>query len=154
MLHKYSSSLGTMRVHVSYKAKYCHKIFIYPAIKARCEEIFFEVAEKYGFLIEEIGFDGDHVHLVIDMGVRYSAADIAKLLKGTSGKKILREFPEIKRTYFWGSGMWNPTEYFDSVGDKTADESIHYVKKQGFSREVKRNPGQQSLLEYHHAPGL
>ena len=143
-----------MRVHVSYKAKYCHRIFRYQAIKARCEEIFREVSEKYGFIIVEIGFDDDHVHLVIDMGVRYSAAGIAKLLKGTSGKKILQEFPEIKRKYFWGSGMWNPTEYFDSVGDKTADESIHYVRKQGFSREVKRNLGQQSLLEYQHAPGL
>ena len=137
-----------MRVHVSYKVKYCHKIFTYPAIKARCEEIFIEVSEKYGFLIEKIGFDEDHVHLVIDMGVCYSAADIAKLLKGTSGRKLLAEFPGLKKAFFWGSGLWDFRLCGVSVGEKSAESALHYVAKQGFSREVKRNPGQQSMLSY------
>ena len=137
-----------MKAHVSYKAKYCRKIFTYPRIKARCEEIFMEVAEEYEFVIEEIGFDEDHVHLVIDAGVRYSMSQIAKLLKGTSARKIFQEFPTFKRVFFWGSGMWNGTIYFDSVGEKTEESASHYVAMQGFSREVKRNPGQQSLLGY------
>ena len=155
MINKYSSSLGTLTVHVSYKIKYCHKIFKYDRIKARCEEIFLEVAEEYGFIIVEIGFDEDHVHLIIDAGVKYSMDEIAKLLKGTSGRKILAEFPELKKAFFWKSGMWNPVIYFDSVGEKTNEGASHYVAMQGYSHEVKTNPGQQSLLGYvPHATGL
>jgi len=148
MIRKYSSSLGAMKAHVSYKAKYCHKIFNYPRIKARCEEIFLEVSKRYHFVIEEVGFDGDHVHLVIDAGVRYSMSDVAKLLKGTSTRKIFKEFPTFKRVFFWGSGMWSPVIYFDSVGEKTEESASHYVAMQGRSRKVKMNPGQQSLLDY------
>jgi len=148
MLHKYSSSLGAMKAHVTYKTKYCHKIFRFPEIKARCLEIFTEVSARYQFIIEEIGFDDDHVHLVIDVGVRYSISDVTKLLKGTSGRKLLEEFPLLKKTCFWGSGVWSPAIYFDSVGEKTEESALHYVRMQGFSREVKRNPGQQPLSGY------
>jgi len=148
MIHKYSSSLGTLTAHVSFKTKYCHRIFKYPRIKARCEEIFREVSAEYGFLIVELGFDNDHVHLIIDAGVRYSMSEIAHALKGASARKILAEFPTLKRVYFWGSGMWNPTIYFDSVGERTENSAQHYVAMQGYSREVKRNPGQQSILGY------
>jgi len=133
---------------VAYKTKYCHRIFRFPEIKARCLEIFLEVSAQYQFAIEEIGFDDDHVHLVIDVGVRYSVSDVAKLLKGTSGRKLLAEFPQLKKTCFWGSGLWSPAIYFDSVGETSEDSMLHYVKMQGCSREVKRSPGQQPLSSY------
>lgn len=148
MLRKYSSSLGLMKAHISYKTKYCHGIFKFPRIKARCQEIFIEVSKRYGFHIEEIGFDEDHAHMVIDVGVKYSISEVSKKLKGTSGKKILKEFPGLKKAFFWKSGLWAGTIYFDSVGEKTIDDATHYVRKQGCSREVKRNPGQQSLVDY------
>ena len=144
-----------MKAHVTYKTKYCHKIFRSQEIKARCLEIFAEVSARYAFIIEEMGFDDDHVHLVVDVGVRYSISDVTKLLKGTSGTKLLREFPMLKKTCFWGSGLWSPAIYFDSVGEKTEESALHYVRMQGFSREVKRNPGQQPLSSYgFHATGL
>lgn len=148
MKRKYSSSLGAMKAHVSYKVKYCHRIFRFPRIKARCEQIFMEVSHEYGFAIEELGFDEDHVHFVVDIGVRFSVCQITKLLKGTSGKKLLQEFPLLKQIYFWGSGLWSPTIYFDSVGEKTEESALHYVRTQGLPREVKINPGQQSLSNY------
>ena len=60
--------------------------------------------------------------------------DINKAFKGTSGKKILQEFPEIKRKYFWGSGLWGGQAYGDSVG---RDPTIirNYVKNQGVGRK-------------------
>ena len=155
MLHKYYSSLGSMRAHVSYKAKYCHKIFTYPAIKARCEEIFLEVSEKYGFIIVEMGFDEDHVHLVIDMGVRYSAADIAKLLKGTSGKKILREFPTLKRTYFWGSGLGTRRNTSTASATRPPTKAYTTSESRVFRARSSETPGNnQCWITCHHAPGL
>lgn len=59
-------------------------------MQERCEQIFREVEGRHGFSLHEIGFDRNHVHLSVDVGVRYSVADVAKLLKGTSGLRPRR----------------------------------------------------------------
>jgi hypothetical protein len=90
----HSSSVGRNVLHLSFKTKYCHNIFNFPDVQRRCEEIFREVSEKHRWILREIGFDQDHVHITIDAGTD-GPKDIAKALKGTSGKKILSEFPDI-----------------------------------------------------------
>src|SRR3989338_4149455 len=106
-----SSSVTRLEIHVSYKVRYCHKIFDFVEVKQRCQEIFFEVATLYSIRIIEIGFDGDHVHMDIQIKNTHRMCDVDKRFKGTSGRKLLEEFPEIKKKYFWGS-----QGYGDSVG--------------------------------------
>ena len=129
-----SSSVGKLVVHLGFKAKYCHKIFVHKEIQQRCKEIFYEVADAHGILITEIGFDKDHAHIVADIGLK-SIPEVAKLLKGTSAKFLLREFPLLKQQYFWGSGLWSPIVYFDSVGRNLEDISS-YVRNQGLPRNT------------------
>ena len=127
----YSSSIGSNAQHMGFKVKYCHKIFDDTQVEKRCAEIFQEVSDKYGFILDEIGFDRDHVHIDVDGGPNYAPKDIAKLLKGTSGRKLLKEFPYLKKRHFWGSGLWNPSYYFDSVGSKTKEQIDEYIRNQG-----------------------
>ena len=110
-----SSSIGRAMFHIGFKAKYCHKIFDIEEVRNRCKEIFLSVSEKYKIPIFNIGFDEDHVHFEADIGLR-SIPEIAKLFKGTSGYILLKEFPYLKKKYFWGSGLWSPVVYFDSIG--------------------------------------
>jgi putative transposase len=132
-------------MHVCFKAKYCHKIFDDEHVKRRCEEIFRETAGRYDMEIREIGFDRDHVHLTVDAGPNNSPASMAKALKGNSGYKLLREFPYLKRRYFWGSGLWSPAYYFDSMGDRTSSEIDAYVRNQ---RKKKTGAKQWSLADF------
>lgn len=99
----YSSSIGRNTLHMRFKVKYCHKIFDDKRLQKRCGEIFQEVGERYWLVLEEVSFDRDHVHIDVDGGPNYAPKDIAKLLKGTSGRKLLKEFPYLKKKYFWGS---------------------------------------------------
>ncbi|MBD3155565.1 MAG: hypothetical protein GF368_02820, partial [Candidatus Aenigmarchaeota archaeon] len=64
-LCSYSSSIGKTRHHISFIPKYRHKIFGFERIKVVCEKSFYETAEKYGLIIKELGFDIDHLHMVI-----------------------------------------------------------------------------------------
>ena len=114
-LPRYSSSIGRAIFHMCFKVKYCHKIFNNEKVRKRCKEIFFSVAKKYRITIFTIGFDKDHVHLEADIGLK-GITEISKLFKGTSGYMLLKEFPWLKKRYFWGSGLWSPAVYFDSVG--------------------------------------
>jgi putative transposase len=115
----------------------------------RCEEIFREVESREGFILHEIGFDKNHVHLDLDLGPTYTVADVAKKLKGTPGRKLLKEFSHMKRKYFWGSGLWSPAVYFDSVGDQNSDEIGAYVRNQGKKkRDTVVDKGQRSLMDF------
>lgn len=123
-----SSSIGRMLVHVCFIVKYRHKVFRDFRLKQRCEALLREAASRAGIVIDSIGFDVDHVHMVVDIGLR-SMAEVAKLLKGYSGYKLLREFADVKTRYFWGSGFWSPAYYFRSVGQNYAAISS-YVANQ------------------------
>ncbi|NIP40057.1 MAG: IS200/IS605 family transposase, partial [Candidatus Aenigmarchaeota archaeon] len=61
----YSSAVGRARLHIALIPKYRHKIFGYERIKIFCARMFEEILSKQGARIIEIGFDIDHVHLVI-----------------------------------------------------------------------------------------
>ena len=129
-LISYSSSIGRLELHISFKVKYCHKVFRIEPVANRCKEIFQEVARKNRITITEMGFNQDHVHLVVLLNPNMSVSQMAKLLKGTSGRKLLQEFQFLKRKYFWGSGLWSPVVYFDSIGQDPAYIS-DYVRSQG-----------------------
>jgi len=129
-LVSYSSSIGRLEIHVSFKIKYCHRIFDSTEIKNRCKSIFEEVASTYKIFLKELGFDRDHIHMVVMLNPSMSVSSMAKLFKGTSGYKLLKEFPELKRKFFWGSGLWSPVIYFDSVG-QSPELISNYVRNQG-----------------------
>jgi putative transposase len=71
--------------------------------------------------------------------------DMAKLLKGTSGHKLLKEFPQMKRKYFWGSGLWGSQVYFYSTG-RDADQMRAYVRNQGKNEEPDKK--QTNITQY------
>jgi len=146
-IRHHSSSIGRNVLHLSFKTKYCHNIFNDAQVQKRCEEIFREVCEKHRWILREIGFDKNHVHITIDAGTK-GPEDVAKALKGTAGKKLLNEFPNIKKTYFWGSGFWNPTIFFDSLGERTITDMDAYARNQGMPRNFSFKSGQACLDEF------
>ena len=146
-IRHHSSSVGRNLLHLRFKVKYCHEIFNDMEVEKRCEEIFREVSECKRWLLRETGFDRDHVHITIDAGTK-GPEDVAKALKGTSGKKLLKEFPYLKKKYFWGSGLWSPAIYFDSLGERTVLEMDNYTRNQGISKPCSFNFGQSSLDDF------
>lgn len=132
---------------MAFKVKYCHNIFDDKQVEKRCADIFKQIdAEHDDITLREVGFDRDHVHIDIDCGPNYAPKDIAKLFKGTSGRKLLKEFQYLKKKYFWGSGLWSPAYYFDSIGDKTEGEMVEYIRNQGCKKpRPKFVQGQQTL---------
>ena len=127
---RYSSAVGESWHHFSSKTKYCHKIFDIKEIREECYRLLVEAFERNNIRYEEIGFDNNHLHAMVDLGWS-SSQQVAKLARGYVGKKLLEKFPSIKQKYFHGSGLWNPAYYLESVGkDKEFIKS--YIRKQRY----------------------
>jgi len=69
-------------------------------------KIFLKTAEEMKIDMQELGFDKNHVHMAVDIGL-LSITEVAKKLKGILGYKILKAMPWLKNKYFWGSGLWS-----------------------------------------------
>jgi len=114
-----------------FKIKYCHKIFANKEVRIFVAELFFLISTTRDIPIRTIGFDDDHVHLEVNIKLK-SKPEVAKIFKGIIGKKVLENFPEIKRKFFWGSGFWNPAYLMDNIGSD--EESVReYILNQKYS---------------------
>ena len=127
---RYSSAVGEIWVMATFKVKYCHKIFDIMAVRQLCDALLHEAFEFYEIRCRKLAFDSDHVHMIIDMGL-YSKIELAKKIKGFVGKHLLTLLPWLKKTKFWGSGLWNPAYDIRSINDMSVYE--RYLDKQKYS---------------------
>src|SRR3989344_5838048 len=135
---RHSSCVGEAWMHGMFKIKYCHKIFDDEQVRNCCEQLFKDACKKYEIKISELGFDNNHVHMLVDMGLR-TRPQIAKLLKGYVAKKLFLNFPWMKKPkqeggLFWKSGLWNPSYYLESPKDMK--RIINYIRNQKYGKKI------------------
>ena len=100
------------------------------ALGKSLKKTFQEIAERYGFDIDTMGVQDDHVHLFLSAPPRYSPAGIVQIIKSISAKVVFRQFPEV-REQLWGGEFWSDGYFVRSVGDKVTSEVIRrYIKYQ------------------------
>ncbi len=133
---RYSSQVGEVWVHFMFKVKYCHNIFDNFAYRNGCHALFLKALKRYEIRCKdnEIGFDSNHVHMLLDLGL-LSKPQIAKKLKGLTGRKFFILFPELKKPKneggkFWGSGLWSPASY--GANPSSVEFTVNYVKTQKY----------------------
>ena len=114
---------------------------------ARLKEILSEIEERYCFEFDAIGIDGDHVHIFVGAGPRYSPSRVMQILKSIAAKQMFKAFPEIKKE-LWGGEFWSDGGYIGTVGEGVTAEIIRdYIERQGTSEE-KDGYKQMNLLDF------
>src|SRR5271170_920535 len=90
-----------IRYHMVFCVKYRKQLL---KNKDRCrflKRILLETGERYEFVIEEMGTDGDHVHIFVGAAPRYAPSRIMQILKSISAREIFKAYPEIRKQ-LWG----------------------------------------------------
>jgi putative transposase len=129
--------------HVVMVMKYRKKILIKDEYIDYLCHLINELAERNDFEIEEIGTDGDHVHVLLSAPPRYSPAKLKKVLKGTTGKLMFARFPQL-RELLWGGELWSDGGYVATIGQYQGMPGIvKYLRNQG-----KKKGKQMSLSEF------
>ena len=121
--------------HVQITVKYRKSL-----LNKRVEEVMLEAMrefnERYAIEIQQVGFDGDHVHILNRFVPKYSGGEVIRLIKSITAREIFREVPEVKRQ-LWGGEFWTDGYYIATIsgcGDKKIIEE--YIKKQGRSKDI------------------
>ena len=131
---RYSSAVGEAWMHAMFKIKYCHPIFDDEIYREGMHTLLQEAAYEYGIELGVMGFDANHVHFTVDIGM-YKREEVAKLLRGYAAKKFFEFFPELKRPrdeggLFWDSGLWSPAYYMGAP--KNMEHTIRYIGRQKY----------------------
>lgn len=115
--------------HFVFCVKYRRQVLTKP-VEQKLKEIIRELATFYGWLIEEINGDSDHIHIFLSAPPRYAPAKIANLTKSWSRRLIFKSFPKLKQK-LWGASFWSDGYFVTTVNDKTTKQQIKkYIKNQ------------------------
>lgn len=83
-----------------------------------------------GVTIETIGFDHDHLHMLMVVPPKYAVSDVVGKLKSQSSSHMRKTFRWLSKVYWKENIVWSTGYFVSSVG---VDETIikNYVEYQG-----------------------
>lgn len=118
-----------LNYHIIWCVKYRRKV-LSEEISKRLYEILYEIGEAKGFTVvsAKVG-EGDHVHCFVSAPPKISVTDIARWLKGISGRHLLMEYPEIKEK-LWRGHLWNGSYFVESIGSTSEENVLKYIERQ------------------------
>jgi len=111
--------------------KYRRKILIKQEYVEYLCKLVKEIGERYEFDIEELGSDGDHVHILVSAPPRYAPSRVMQVIKSITGRMMFKQFPEIKEQ-LWGGELWSDGGFVGTVGQTMGLENMkRYIQRQG-----------------------
>ncbi len=118
-----------LNYHIVWCTKYRRKVLT-SEISARLVELLNDVASEKGFtLVEAKVGEADHVHCFVSAPPKLSVTDIARWLKGISGRHLLMEYPEIRKK-LWKGHLWNGSYFVESIGSTSEENILRYIERQ------------------------
>jgi len=118
-----------LRYHVIWVCKYRRRV-LNPGVCSYVRRILPQLLRSMpGVSIETIGFDRDHLHMVMVIPPKYSIASVMGQMKSQSAATLRKAFPWLKKVYWNENIVWSPGYFVSSVG--IDEETIkHYVEHQ------------------------
>ena len=113
-------SVYQLQVHLVFCTKYRYCV-LRGETQVRCRDLIRQVCDALDVRIIKGVISSDHVHLHLSYPPKHSVSEIVRRIKGRSARKLLQEYPTLKKRYrgghFWGIGYgaWSTGEITDEI---------------------------------------
>ncbi len=122
-----SHAVYDTKYHLVWAPKY-RKWIAREDVRRRIEQLFRQIAEDFGFELDELEVAKDHVHIFLNFPPRYAIAKVVGILKSISASRVLKEFPELRKQ-LWKGEFWEDGYCVRTVGDDvTASVIRRYIR--------------------------
>jgi len=115
-----------LTVHLVFVTKYRYPVLT-GDIQRRCRDLVRQICDAEDVRILKGAVAHDHVHIHVSKPPRLSESELVRKLKGRTGRKLLLEYPELKRRY-WGGHFWAIGFGAWSTGNITKEMVNKYLK--------------------------
>lgn len=121
--------------HIQLTVKYRKSLFE-PAVTELMHTVISGFKERYAIDIHTVGFDQNHVHLLLRFLPKYSGGQVVKLIKSITGSQIFKFIPSIKKE-LWGGEFWTDGYYIATISGRGSKAVIEqYIRNQGREKDV------------------
>ena len=147
-LGKTPHTVYKIRYHFVTAVKY-RKGLLKPGVEEYIRETMKGINERYNIVIDELGFDEDHIHIFCGAKPQCSPSQVLQLIKSITAKRVFNRFPKLRREELWGGEFWSDGKYIGTVGEATNEEAIkRYIRNQNSDEsEIERRTGQLRLFK-------
>lgn len=114
--------------HLVWSTKYRKRVLV-PPVDAELKEILACSTAEHEYDLLGLEVMPDHVHIFLSAPPAVSPAVIAKVLKGTSARRLFMAFPHLKRK-LWGGHLWNPSYCVGTAGHVSAETIKRHIEEQ------------------------
>jgi len=129
---KTAHSMYSLQYHVVWVCKYRRKI-LNPGVCSYIRKTLSGLLRGMpGVTIESIGFDGDHLHMLISIPPKYSISSVMGKLKSQLASRMRKFFPWLEKVYWNENIVWSPGYFVSSVGidEKTIRKYVEFQGQQ------------------------
>lgn len=131
--------------HAKYDCKYhliwCPKrrrVLRDPDVRAYVAKTFRAIAEEFGFWIDALAVEDDHVHVFLEFPPKYAIARVVGILKSISASRTFARFASLRRK-FWSGELWEDGYAARTVGDQVTSDLIRrYIKRHTAEQATKQ----------------
>jgi putative transposase len=126
------------------------KVLLYPAVEECIRTAMKGITERYEIVIDEIGFDQNHIHIFCGAKPSMSPMQIITILKSIPAQMVFKQFPKLKEEVLWGGEFWSDGKYIGTIGDAANEDVIRrYIRNQSLDEnEINRRTGQLRLFKF------
>jgi REP-associated tyrosine transposase len=129
-----------LQYHVVWVCKYRRRI-LNSGVREYLHKVLIGLLRQMpGVEIETIGFDGDHLHMIMIIPPKYSISEVMGRLKSQSSSRMRKKFDWLSKVYWSDNIVWSPGYFVSSVGvdEQTIKKYVEYQGRQdsGQHREV------------------
>lgn len=130
-----SHTVYDLKYHIVWGTKY-RKPVLKGKLGFRVRDLIREICDTNNIQIIRGHISTDHIHMFISMPPQISVSKIVQLLKGKTARKVLQDFPELKKK-FWGKHFWS-RGYFSATSGAITDEMVmHYIENQDEDQDLR-----------------
>ncbi len=126
-----------LKYHFVWIPKYRKKL-LKGEIGKEIKKIFHRIGEEYGWEIEEMAVQEEHVHIFIEVPPKYAPARVVQIMKSIAAREVFKKYPEVRKE-LWAGEFWSDGYFVRSVGDKVTAEIIKkYIRYQEEEKGAKQ----------------
>jgi len=145
-LGKTSHSSYKIRYHMVTAVKY-RKALLNNELEECIKETMKGISERYEIMIDEIGFDQNHIHIFCGAHPSMAPMTILNIIKSITARKIFETFPKLKKKELWGGAFWSVGKYIGTVGEATNEKVVkRYIRNQSMDKSESENRIKQLKL--------
>lgn len=114
-----------LNYHLVAVPKYRRRI-LKDAVRERLMAVVNEVCAEREWEVLGLEIMSDHMHLFVSCPPKWAPADIAKIIKGVTARRVLQTFPHLSAK----GHLWTSAYYIGSAGNVSAEVIQQYIAAQ------------------------